>query len=250
MRRFFVDEIKDEEPWITITGSEARHITKVLRMSPGDRLILMDQQGKRCRARIESVSVREVRVFLEAPLPAPPAPPVEISLCQALLKSNAMDYMVQKASELGVASILPFQTPRTVVKVTRDGSGARLRHWREIARNAAKQSDKDRPARIAAATSFGELITRFKEEEALRVILWENEEARDLKDLLRSTENPGRVIAVIGPEGGFSEEEVSFARSAGFLSVSLGARILRAETAAIALAVVVQYEWGDLSKKR
>lgn len=247
MRRFYVDEIKEDQRTLSITGPEAKHIGRVLRMGPGDRLILMDRKGRRFQAVVEKTAAWEVRVLVEKILPAPSSPPVDIRLCQSLLKSNAMDYMVQKTSELGVSAILPFISERTVVKTAADAAGQKLERWRKISQSAAKQSNKDRPAEIEPLTSFDRLVKALQREKGLKVVLWEAEDATDLKSVLRSSPVADRLIAVIGPEGGFGREEVSAAREAGLVSVSLGSRILRAETAAIALAAVVQYEWGDLS---
>jgi len=247
MRRFFVEEIKFRDGLCSITGSEARHITKVLRMQPDDALILMDGKGSRFRVIIKSVGPREVLVAFEESIPAPPPSTVEITLCQALLKSRAMDYVVQKTSELGVDRLFPFFSERAVVTFNEKRSENKVRHWREIAFSAVKQSDRLVPAEIPLPSSFKDLLVQCQDENALKVILWEEEGATDLKGLLRTTPPFERFIGIVGPEGGFAREEIALAGSAGFVSVSLGKRILRAETAAITMVAIVQYEWGDLS---
>jgi len=247
MRRFFVEgSIEPDRPCI-ITGSEAHHILKVLRMGPGDRLALTDGHGARFQAVIRSATRKEVTVILEDPLPSPLPSPVEISLCQALLKAGPMDYLIQKTSELGVDAVFPFFSQRTVVRLEVGRFANRLRHWSEIGRNAAKQSGRAAPARIAAPSSLEALTARWKTEKGLKAILWEGEGKRDLKALLRGAHQTEKFIGIIGPEGGFSEKEVEMAEDAGFVPVSLGNRILRAETAAITLVAIVQYELGDLS---
>jgi 16S rRNA (uracil1498-N3)-methyltransferase len=246
MRRFFVDEIRQEDRSATIKGSEAKHIATVLRMGPGDRMVLMDGTGKRFQALIESVHRREVLVTLEKALPLPPASPLRITLCQALLKPSAMDYLVQKTSELGVDEILPFVSERTVLKQSAHASANRLRHWREIAQSAAKQSDRIKPAEIGPLSAFTELLERWTREDVAKIILWEDESTRDLKSLLRSWLPVKRIVGMVGPEGGFSSQEVRAAGEAGFVSASLGHRVLRAETAAITVVTLFQYEGGDL----
>ena len=247
----------------TIRGSEAKHMTRVLRMGRGDRFILMDGKGARFQAIIESAGPREVLVTLEKPLPQPPPSPVEITLCQALLKSRAMDYVIEKTSELVLHRILPFSSERTVVRLNKEKFVNKKLRWHEIAHSAAKQSDRNEPLVIGALSSFKELVGKCRAENALKVILWEEEGATDLKGVLRRPppcipsqtlplEGEGRVgvkefIGIVGPEGGFSREEVQAAEEAGFVSVSLGQRVLRAETAAITMLAIVQYEWGDLS---
>jgi 16S rRNA (uracil1498-N3)-methyltransferase len=247
MRRFFVQDIKPHDHTLAITGSEARHISKVLRLGQGDRIVLMDRKGARFQAVIASAGEKEVSVILEKALGQPPASPVEITLCQALLKSKGMDYVVQKASELGVDSILPFSSERTVVGPGKGQGTNKLRHWREIARNAAKQADRARPAEVGPIYTFGDLLARWKNEAGLKIILWEGEETRDLKTFLRSSRPEQRVVGAIGPEGGFSPQEIEAAWEAGFVPASLGFRVLRSETAAVAFAAIIQYEWGDLS---
>ena len=247
MRRFFVEEIEDKDGSFTITGSEAKHMTRVLRMGPGDRFILMDGKGARFQAVIESAGRRELLVALEKPLAQPPSSPIEITLCQALLKSRAMDYVIEKTSELGVHRVLPFSSERTVVRLNKERFAKKRLRWREIAHGAAKQSDRKAPVELGPLSSFEELVGRCRAENALKVILWEEEGATDLKGVLRGSPTVKKFIGIVGPEGGFSQEEVQAAGEAGFVSVSLGQRVLRAETAAITMVAIIQYEWGDLS---
>jgi len=249
LKRFFVDASIEPNQSCVITGSEARHILKVLRMGPGDRLVIMDGRGARFQAVIQSATHQEVTVIPEGPLPQSPPSPVEIVLCQALLKSGPMDYLVQKTSELGVDAIVPFTSERTIIRMEKARSANRLRHWGEISRSAAKQSGRAVPARIIAPSSLEELAAQWKAEEGLKAMLWEGEGQRDIKTLLRGSAQTERFIGLIGPEGGFAGEEVEMAKDAGFVPVSLGSRILRSETAAITVAAIVQYEWGDLSLK-
>jgi 16S rRNA (uracil1498-N3)-methyltransferase len=246
LRRFFVQEIQAKEGFCSITGSEAKHISQVLRMERGDRIVLMDDRGKRYQASIDGIGAREVRVRLEKELPKPRPSPVEIILCQALLKSGPMDLVIQKTSELGVDCIAPFSSKRTVVRLEGDRLTNKIRHWREIAQSAATQSDRDMPARIENLRSFREVTALWAEVDALKVILWEQEDRRALKDVLRLSPIAGTFVGVVGPEGGFGQEEIEEAREAGFVSVSVGNRVLRSETAALTLAALVQYEWGDL----
>jgi len=248
MRRFFIDEILKSQGSFAITGAEAKHIAKVLRMGPGEHIALLDKAGKRFQALIEKADRHQVLVTLERPLPAPASSPVHITLCQALLKSHAMDLVVEKTSELGVDRVLPYLAERTVVKVDPDKGHDKGRRWQEIAQSAAKQSDRPKPAEIRPLCTFKELLALLREESALKILLWEQEATRSLRDLLRSSSPASRVVAMVGPEGGFTEREVKEAGEAGFASLSLGARILRAETASISLVTIIQYEWGDLNR--
>ncbi|MBN1832684.1 MAG: 16S rRNA (uracil(1498)-N(3))-methyltransferase [Deltaproteobacteria bacterium] len=247
MRRFFVKEIVVEDGSCIITGSEARHIAKALRMGRGDRIILLDNQGVRYQSIIESVSPRGVRVKFERPLPSPSSSPIRIILCQALLKSRAMDQVIEKASELGVHYIHPFDSERTVVKLDGQRAKERVRRWQDIIHSATTQSDGRAPAEIGTLLSFSDLTTKYQKKSAMKVIFWEDEEVKDLKGLLRESSPATEVIGMVGPEGGFTQEEIRVAEQAGFTPVSLGQRVLKAETAAITMTAIIQYEWGDLS---
>ncbi len=246
MRRFIVEEILENRSHARIRSAEARHISRVLRMGPGERIILIDGKGLRFEAVIESASSKEVAVLLETPLPAPPPSPVEITLCQCLIKPRLMDLVVQKASELGVDSIIPFTAERTVVRLDSRNKAEKKRHWMEITRASAAQSDRVSPALIDAPVPFEDMMERFGSEDGFKCILWEQERSVNLKTLLKSSPDKTRFTGVVGPEGGFTENEICLAREAGFISASLGRRVLRSETAGIALVALIQYEWGDL----
>lgn len=247
MRRFFVDQIRAIDGAMVIRGAEARHICNVLRMERGDRLVLMDGMGRRFQAQIKSAGKGQVEVVLEKALEPPAPSPVNIILCQAVLKSPAMDDIVRKASELGVNRIIPFASRRTVVQMGPHRASARLGHWQTIARNAAKQSDRKIPAEISSITTLEDMLGRLEDAPASKLVLWEQEQTQDLKEFLRSgPPAAGKCIGIVGPEGGFAEEEIRTIRNAGFLPVSMGNRILRAGTAALVLVGIIQYEWGDL----
>ena len=246
MRRFFVEKITEVDGYCRISGSEAKHITRVLRMGEGERFILMDGKGKRFEVEIDSTGSDSVQVVLKKPLAAPQPSPIKITLCQSLLKQRSMDYVIEKTSELGVDRVVPFVSQKTVVRVVGDRSMKKMGHWQGIARSAAKQSDRMRPAEISSPVSFQDLMDKWKKKEVLKMVMWEGEGVTDLKELLRSHVPAEHFVGMVGPEGGFSEREIAMAGDAGFKSVSMGERILRAETAAITLVAIVQYEWGDL----
>jgi 16S rRNA (uracil1498-N3)-methyltransferase len=251
LRRFMVDEIRPVEGRLSIGGQEARHISRVLRLGPGDRLILVDKGGARFLARVESSRAQEVVVSIQEALQAPSSSPAEIALCQAILRSGPMDIVIQKATELGVSRVFPFFSERTLVRADEKARADKRRHWEEIARSATKQSDRDRPPEIFPPVPFSDLLTRLKTGEGLKVVLWEGEDRQDLKTILRAEPSKGpKVSGIVGPEGGFAAAEIDAARSAGFLPASMGQRIMRAETASIAFVAVLQYEWGDLGSRR
>jgi 16S rRNA (uracil1498-N3)-methyltransferase len=249
MRRFFVEEIPGEGGLISLTGKEANHIRNVLRMKRGDTLILMDGKGQLFEAIIEELHHKGVRVKIIKDLPAPPPSPVEIHLAQALIKSCPMDSLIQKATELGVDSITPFSSERTAVRISEENLSRKMDHWEEIMKAACKQSGRPNLPTLNPPLSFEALIGNAPQQGTLKALLWETEQEADLKGLLRSAKQLSHIMAIVGPEGGFAPREIRLARDAGFHIVSLGSRILRSETAAIALVSTIQYEWGDLSLK-
>ena len=246
LRRFLVEDLEVKNGICVIMGREAHHMSRVLRMGRGDDLVLLDGKGGRFLAEIQSVLRDAVRIQIKKSLGHTPPSALEITLCQAVIKSASMDYLIQKTSELGVTRISPFFSSRSVVHLKGDRQLKKSNRWKEIAHSAAKQCNRDIPLEIGSPESFDKQLALFNSAPGLKVILWERETSRDLKDLLQNHEPSGGFTGVVGPEGGFSREEVSNARHAGFIPVSMGRRILRAETAALVLVAIVQYEWGDL----
>ena len=246
LRRFLVEDLVIENGFCVITGREAHHMSKVLRMGRGDALVLLDGKGGRFLAEIQSVSRDAVKIQIKKPLGHAPPSALEITLCQAVIKSASMDYLIQKTSELGVTRISPFFSSRSVVHLKADRRRKKINRWREIAHSAAKQCNRDIPPEIGPPESFDKQLALFSKAPGLKVILWERETSGDLKNLLQNHEPSLSFTGMVGPEGGFTPEEVSTAQHAGFIPVSMGSRILRAETAALVLVAIVQYEWGDL----
>jgi 16S rRNA (uracil1498-N3)-methyltransferase len=246
MRRFFVEKIDPENGVFVIPEKEAKHMVKVLRMKQGDRFILMDRKGNRFESVIEDASRYEVHARIIKELPKPSSSAVSINICQAVLKPRMMDYMIEKTSELGVSRIMTFYSERTIIKLGENKTSNKIRHWEEISLSASKQSGRVKPAEISAPVQLHDLIRSAKEAEGLTVVLWEGENITGLKELIRSQEPSSIFTGIVGPEGGFTGKEIVQLRDSGIIPVSIGSRILRAETAAIALTTIIQYEWGDL----
>jgi 16S rRNA (uracil1498-N3)-methyltransferase len=247
MRRFFIRDVPGEGSPIALTGKEANHILNVLRMKRGDTMSVMDGKGHLFEGIIEEIHRKGVRVNIIKALPSPAPSLIEIHLGQALIKSRPMDLLIQKATELGVASITSFTSERTAVRMSDDHLSRKMAHWQEIMKAACKQSGRSDLPTLNPPQAFEELIRDDPHHGMLKVLLWESEKKADLKGLLRSTGKQRHIVAAVGPEGGFTPREIRLAKDAGFHIVSLGSRILRSETAAITLVSVIQYEWGDLS---
>ncbi len=193
LRRFLVEELPAAAGQVVIRGSEARHIALVLRMRAGDELILGDRKGSHFLAKIESAERDAVRVALLDPCPPPAPSPVEITLGQAVLKSQAMDTLIQKVSELGAERVVPFFSERTVVRLDRERVENKLRRWQEVARGAAKQCGRATPLEIRPPLAFRDLLAAWDSETACKILLWEREAEADLQSRLAGPEHAGYV---------------------------------------------------------
>ncbi|MFO8090120.1 MAG: RsmE family RNA methyltransferase [Desulfatiglandaceae bacterium] len=247
MRRFLIDDIHGERNTLLLSGAEAAHMTKVLRMGPGDKCIVIDKSGNRALCEIEKFGNGSVLLKVLDRLSPPTDPPVPIVLCQAILKNRAMDLVVEKASELGVYCLRPFLAARSVVKPDEKSAANKMRRWNEIACSAVKQSDRRTPMLIEPIHTFVEMLKTLRHDgKNLNLILWEQEREKSIGAAITHSGDLDTVTVIVGPEGGFCIEEINSARAAGVSSAGLGARILRAETAAITLAAILQYEFGGL----
>jgi 16S rRNA (uracil1498-N3)-methyltransferase len=246
LRRFFVEKILPTEGLISITGKEARHITNVLRMKKGEALIIMDGKGQLFESVIEKLHSGAVEVKIIKSIPSPPSSSIEISLGQALIKSKNMDYFIQKTTELGIHSIHLFYSERTVIRLKPDNLAHKIDRWNEIIKSACKQCGRSAFPIIYSPIPFKKLIKKVTAKSTLKLLVWEDEQKTDLKNVFKSMSPSPHIMAIVGPEGGFTVNEIKLAREAGFRIVSLGKRILRSETAGVTLASIIQYEWGDL----
>jgi 16S rRNA (uracil1498-N3)-methyltransferase len=247
MKRFLVEAIEPSMDRLTITGREARYINNVLRMKKDQELIIMDGKGQSFACAIEKVSYQEVTVRIKEPLAPQLSSPIRITLCQALIKAQAMDYIIQKATELGVDSIRLFSSERTVIKLEPARATAKMSRWREIMKSACRQCNRADLPNLEPPVPFEDMLESAPKNDILKILLWENEETLGLKEIFNRPSPPLNIWALVGPEGGFAPDEINAARKSGFHTVSLGNRIIRADTAAVSLLSIIQYEWGDLS---
>ncbi len=223
-----------------LSGDDLRHIRSVLRKQPGDTLILLDGHGMEYTVRIAAMERSEIITEVVSEARRESRYPL-VTLGQGLPKSEKMDWIVQKATELGASSIVPLITERTIVKIRDEEK--RVSRWQKIAREAAMQSNRvDIPA-IGHIVSFKDFLrTPNSELRTLLLLPWE-EATIPIKDVLREKSGVKNIIILIGPEGGFSKEEAKAARDKGFHLVSLGPNILRTETAAMAAMSMILYEY-------
>ena len=236
MRRFFTDDITNQTA--TITGDDAHHISRVLRMKAGDALSLCDGAGYEYDATISSISPDAITCALGDRRESAAESPVHVTLFQCLPKTGKMELIVQKCTEIGVFSIVPVVSARCVVVPNKDFEKKRERYNR-VALEAAKQS---RRAMVPEVLPLVELKKIDPGAFDLFLIAYEDESGRTLKQALRAADAPKSIALVIGPEGGLEDSEVSRLTEAGAVSVSLGKRILRTETAGMAMLAQTLYE--------
>jgi 16S rRNA (uracil1498-N3)-methyltransferase len=247
MRRFFVETFNLTGSTALITGSDARHIKTVLRLKPGDEIALFDGTGVVYSARITLFLPKQVKVDLLGKYPLTVESPVYITVAQAYLKDNKMDTLVRQLTELGIAAWIPFISERSVPKPDNRRLESRRQRWRKIALESLKQCRRGRLPQIGQMATFETLLETAQTSD-LKIIFWESEN-RPLQSLVESLQ-PGRIVRsiflILGPEGGFTRQEVQRAVACGFQSISLGPRILKTETATVTACALIQYLFGDL----
>ncbi len=236
-RRWIADEVSGNRA--AIVGGHADHLVRVLRARVGQDFDIATAGGVR-RGRITSLSSERVDFELGEELASASA--VEITLALAIFKFDRMEWAIEKCTELGVARILPLIARRTDSHLA-SASAKRSERWQRIARQAAEQSRRAAPPEIAAPAKLSQIL---KLDTPLRVVLAESEKHFALRDILtdcsaadRTSSGNGEIVLAIGPEGGWTDDELQAFRQAGWISVSLGNTILRAETAAVAATAIV-----------
>jgi len=245
-RRFMISSRCINNGSAALDGDLFRHIVRVLRLSPGDRLTLVDEKGSEHDGVIDHVARELVTVKITRSNhdPAQEGSGLRITVCQALPKGEKIDLILQKGTELGAHDFWLFGGSRSVARVREEQLGGKLERWNRIAAEAARQCGRRTVPAVQWYPAAFEAAAAATHD--LRLILWEDERTRRLKDTLAGIPAPGSVIVSIGPEGGFDPLETGLFVRHGFQSVSLGSRILRTETAAIAIVAILQYTCGDI----
>jgi len=246
MRRFYIDASAVAGSLATLRGSEAHHLKNVLRLKPGDRIKLIDGTGSEYEAAIKSLAAGEVEIEIRCRMQAPVNAGARILVAQAFLKEKKMDDLVRRLSELGIAGWVPFFADRCVPRPDKSRLAGRLQRWKRIAAEAAKQCRRSDILRIHEPLSFKAML-EFSQPCDLKMVFWENETAPLNPDFgVKREGSLKKIMLVLGPEGGFTEQEIAAARQAGFAVAGLGPRILRAETATLAASTLIQYIYGDM----
>jgi 16S rRNA (uracil1498-N3)-methyltransferase len=243
--RFFIEQKNIHGDGATVAGPELEHMRKVLRLGPGDRVILFDDAGLEHEGTIRSYSDGAGEIAISRSSRPERESPVRITLAQAVGKGEKMDWVVEKATELGAAAVAPFLCRRTVPKLDGAAREKKAARWRRIALSAAKQSGRVAVPEILDVMDFSALV-RQPWRSDLKLIFWENETDQGLARFREEKSRLDSLLLVVGPEGGFTAEEIAEAKQGGFHSARLGKRILRTETAAVTALALAQFLWGDL----
>ncbi|HXK30924.1 MAG TPA: 16S rRNA (uracil(1498)-N(3))-methyltransferase [Candidatus Binatia bacterium] len=244
MARFFVPRKSINHQRATVEGPELDHLRKVLRLGPGDSIIVFDDAGWEHEAVIRSLSAQAAEIDVLRSFQAERESPLQLTLAVGLTKGEKMDFVVEKATELGAQAIVPFVSAYTVPKLDQRKIEKRGERWQKIALAAAKQCRRTRIPEIFPLVNFENMVQQTAG--PLNLLFWEKEAHQTLKEVHAVDPDARSILLVIGPEGGLSDPEADLAQQHGFKAIRLGRRILRAETAAVAATSLVQYLWGDL----
>lgn len=251
MSKFFVEEnqVFLKENKIILNGDDVNHIKNVLRYSEGEGIIIAvksnnpkvyDAKIKKISENIECSIIGEIKETSESN--------IDISVYQGIPKLDKMEYIIQKCTELGVKEITPLELNRCIVKIEGKDISKKQIRWQKIAEAAAKQSQRDIIPKIGAKiklNDFCKIINNFD----LILVAYEKENELSLKEVLKISKNAIKIAILIGPEGGFEQNEIELLKNNGANIVSLGNRILRTETAPIVLSSILMYEYGELNRK-
>ncbi len=241
MRRFYCPPEKIAGDAVALGADEARHLRDVLRLRIGDEVSVFDGRGNEHLCSISSVSKTGALLQLERRIePASPESPLKITVAAAILPGEKYEITVQKAVELGVSRLIPLYTERCEVKP--GGGTRRFERWQKIALESAKQSGRATLMEIAKPLEFAAFVG--SDDNSSPIIFFSERDGAGFSSIAR----PGpKLTAVFGPKGGWGDAELEAARTAGYFVVTFGGRIMRAETAAIAMTAILQHRFGDLS---
>lgn len=247
MHRFFINKDNVQGKVVRITGSDFNHISHSLRLVPGDRVIVNSGDGVDNTLEIIDIDENRVKgkiIYFEK---NKNEPELNITLAQAIPKKHNMDMVVQKCTEIGIKGVIPIETKRTIVKLKNKKRQKRINRWQRIAEEAAKQSGRGCIPRVMDVHNISELTEKFSLYDLI-LIPWVGEESRGLKEIWNNRRNleENNILIIIGPEGGFTADEVELVREKGGKSITLGPRVLRTETAGLVVLTMILYEAGEM----
>ena len=241
MHRFFVEPHQVAENTIRIEGTDVNHIKNVLRMKVGDVLQISDGHNQQYLCSILSMESTEVVVSIEETLATSTELPSKLYLFQGLPKGDKMEFIIQKAVELGVYEIIPVATKRAVVKLDEKKAAKKVERWNSIAESGAKQSGRNVVPAVMDVMSYNEALAYAKKLDVVLIPYELAEGMEETRQIVADIRQGQSVGIFIGPEGGFEVEEVERAKMQGILPVTLGKRILRTETAGLTMLSILMY---------
>lgn len=242
---FFVTPESIQEHSAVIQGEDVRHIHRVLRLTTGDSLCLHDGEGHRYDAVIREFGKSEIRLEILGKETVSTNSGLRITIGQGIPKGQKMDWIVQKSTELGVDTIAPIQTIRSIPRPKPERASKKMDRWRAIAREASKQCGRDSIPEISHPMNISTFTERFRSAD-LKLAFWEDEKEKPIREVLENTKSVQDIAVVIGPEGGFDAGEIDLLLKNGFTTASLGPLVLRTETVSSAVLGILRYHFGDL----
>jgi len=247
MHRFFIPTEWIQPPLVRFQGETARQIFRVLRLTPGETIAVLDGSATEHTVHLTRVEQERVEGEIITSRPASGEPRTHLSLYIGMTQRAKFEWILQKGTELGVSAFIPVITNRSLVREIADDSN-KVARWESILREAAEQSGRGKIPKLLPVVPFSKALIDGKKSNALCLIPWEKEPNGNLKDSLshQDQDKPAAVAILIGPEGGFSDGETDQAIKIGWIPISLGKRILRMETAALVTTTLVLYELGEL----
>ncbi|MBM7645807.1 16S rRNA (uracil1498-N3)-methyltransferase [Scopulibacillus daqui] len=251
MQRYFVNKEQISEQTITLLADDAKHIQKVMRMNPGDRLICADNEGNVYLCEIQSLESDCITAVIKKQLEENAELPIHVTIVQGLPKGDKLEFIVQKGTECGARAFIPLKAERSISKWAVNKVDKKLSRLKKIAKEAAEQSHRTYIPEIGRPVSIDQLI-KMSDHYHKKIVAYEETakagEQHALPKILNEIKANERLIAVIGPEGGFSPEEVQKLEQAGFTSCGLGNRILRTETAPLYVLSAASYHFELLKR--
>jgi 16S rRNA (uracil1498-N3)-methyltransferase len=246
LTRVFVDNALDSNTTLALPDGAAQHISRVLRLEPGAPLRVFNGKGGEFEAVVESVRRDKASIRVGTHHPIERESPLDITLLQGIARGEKMDLILQKATELGIARVVPLTMVRSTVRLDAANAQRRREHWQAVAISACEQCGRNTVPSIAPPVSLAVAVAATHT--ALKLLLSPDDHSMTLPTLLGGTElsSPPSICLLVGPEGGFDTTEIAIARNAGFQTCRLGPRILRTETAALTALAALQSLAGDL----
>ncbi len=242
MSRFLVPKSAVKDRNILVSGKEAHHIIDVMRLKERDKVTTFDGTGKEYTGFIKEIKRKSVLIEIVETRILAPGELLKITLIQAIPKKEKMDYIVEKATELGVSSVIPVMTKRTIPDWDESKRRTNWNRWVRLAEEAAKQCGRADVPLIAQIKTFPESM-KVSSGNDLALIAALSDDAARLKDALSGLKG-GKITVAIGPEGDFTPDEIACAREAGFKLVNLGSRVLKSDTAGLAVLSILNYEFS------